>query len=75
MLCFWDTETCSGVGKEYTAVMSRPTDMVKYVLFKTVCCCLYTAKLWWSFAQSRPTMKKLHVAHINVFRMIMQLPR
>ena len=49
------------------------TDEVKVLLFRTLCCNLYTCQLWWNFTQT--AMRKINVAYNNAFRMIMQLPR
>ena len=49
------------------------SNTVKVHLFRTYCSSLYTSQLWWCYKNA--TIKKLHVAYNNAFRMLMNLPR
>ena len=49
------------------------TDQVKVELFKSFCSSFYTSQLWWNY--TKLSLKKLHVAYNNAFRMLFNLPR
>ena len=46
---------------------------VKLTLLRTFCSPMYTAQLWWNYTVA--TIRKLHVAYNNVFRLLLNQPK